>query len=80
MLQSKEDWHKMSEMSILGKNTVIQKGAMTTRLDMAEAASLVSSTTLHENRNENQVYQWRAFEIKSQETGKAYVCAVPGQT
>lgn len=30
---------------------------MSTRLDMAEAASLVSSITLHENGNEDQVYQ-----------------------
>lgn len=80
MLQSKEDWHKMGEMSTLGKNTVIQKSAMSTRLDRAEAASLVSPITLHENGNENQVYQWRALETESQKTGKAYVCADPGQT
>lgn len=58
----------------------MQRSAMSTRLDMAEAAPLMSSITLHENGKEDQVYQWRAFEIESQKTGKAYVCADPGQT
>lgn len=48
MLQSKEDGQNMGEMSTTGKNTVIQRSAMSTRLDMAEAESSVSSITLHD--------------------------------